>query len=202
MKTRTRLTTDQKMRALALLARGDTLSQVVGHLLDYYQVTVSESALSQLRSNNKETIAQMQQVVADGQSAEAEAIATRARRLINNKLDRAERDAKTLEELDQDYRDGKIKDVQDYRRRKAGLMKISINELTTISKAMHSQSQHTPIPPAGDTPPALQSGSHSGATPAHLEAMLQAIAAGNTVELQRLVFNPKGAVTHGTPITV
>ena len=92
MKVRTRLTTDQKMRALALLARGDTLSQVAAHLLEYYQVTVSESGLSQIRSNNKETISQMQQVIADGQSAEAEAIANRARRLINNKLDRAERD--------------------------------------------------------------------------------------------------------------
>ena len=188
------------MRALALLARGDTLSQVAAHLLEYYQVTVSESGLSQIRSNNKETISQMQQVIADGQSAEAEAIANRARRLINNKLDRAERDGKTLEELDQQYRDGEIKDVQEYRRRKAGLLKISINELTTISKAMHNQSQHTP-PPAGDDKPALPSG-HSGATPAHLEAMLQAIAAGNTVELQRLVFNPKGVANNGVTVNV
>lgn len=199
MKTRTRLTTDQKMRALALMARGDTLSQVAGHLLETYQVTISESALSQIRSKNRDTIKEMQQVVADGQSAEAEAIAARARRLINVRLDKAERDANTLEEVDRQWRDGEIKDPKEYRRRKAGLLKISINELTTVAKAMHSQS--APPPPQSPDAPALPAGAnHPTATPAHLEAMLQAIAAGNTVELQRLVFNPKAP--HDSPVTV
>lgn len=193
MSTRTRLSTDQKMRVLALLARGDTLSQVAGYVLETYQITISESAISQIRSKNKDTIAAMQQTVADGQSAEAEAIASRARRMLNTKLDKAERDSNELEDLDRQWRDGEIKDANEYRRRKAGLMKISINELTTISKAMHSQT--APPPPGNPDPLGLPAGGHQlpTSTPARLEAMLQAVAEGRTVELQRLVFNPKGA---------
>lgn len=181
------------MRVLALIARGDTMSQVAGYLLEHYQITISESALYQIRSKNKDTIAAMQQTVADGQSAEAEAIANRARRMLNTKLDKAERDGRTLEDLDEQWRNGEIKDKAEYQRRKAGLMKISINELTTITKAMHTQS--APPPPADPEAPALPAGSHHipANTPARLEAMLQAVAQGKTVELQRLVFNPKGA---------
>jgi hypothetical protein len=197
MITRTRLTTDQKMRALALIARGDTLSQVAGHLLENYNITISESALSQLKKQHKDTLEKMREDIAEGQTAEADAIARRARRMLNVRLDRAERDGRTIEELDRQWRDGEIKDKEDYRKRKAGLLNISIKELVHVSQAMHRQAMPDTPPPPGA--PALPAG-HPAATPQHLEAMLQAITAGNTVELQRLVFTP--GVRHDTPITV
>lgn len=201
MTNRTRLTTDQKMRALALIARGDTLSQVAAHLLEHFDVKVSESALSQLKKAHKETIDKMQVDIAEGQSAEADAIAKRARRMLNNKLDRAERDARTLEEVDEDWRNGKIKDAETYRRRKAGLIKVSIAELNQISKTMHHQAKPDTPPPAGDGAPQLPAGGVGhGSTPAQLEALLKAIAAGNTVEIQRLIFTPK--VRNDIPVTV
>lgn len=198
MTTRTRLTTDQKMRALALIARGDTLSQVAAHLLENYDVKVSESSLSQLKKAHKETIDKMQENIAEGQSAEADAIAKRARRMLNNKLDRAERDARTMEEVDQDWRDGKIKDAETYRRRKAGLLKVSIAELNQITRTMHNISRPD-TPPAPDQP-ALPAGAVGhGSTPAQLEALLKAIQAGNTVEIQRLIFTP--GVRNDLPVT-
>jgi hypothetical protein len=197
MTTRTRLTTDQKLQALAYIARGDTLSQVAGHLLEEHDVTISESALSQLKKNHKSTIDKMIDTMAEGQATEADAILRRTRRLLNGKLDRAERDARTIEELDQQWRDGELKDVAVYRRRKAGLIKVSVAELTQISKTMFDQTIKEPGAPAGGAG-ALPPG-QSVKTPAQLEGLLQAIAAGNTVEIQRLIFTP-GATPHDLPV--
>jgi hypothetical protein len=200
MKTRTRLTTDQKMSALAFIARGDTLSQVAGHLFEDYNVTVSESALSQIKKHHADTIEKMRESLVDATSSEAAALANRARRMLNKKLDKADRDANALEEIDQKYRDGEIKDIEEYRRRKAGLLQVSIQELNHISRSMHAQSAPETPPPSGA--PALPPGSNAQlSTPAHLEALLRAIAAGNTVEIQRLVFTP-GVSKNVEPITV
>lgn len=199
MQTRTRLTTDQKLQALAYIARGDTFSQVAGHLLEEHNITISESALSQLKKTHKATIDKMIETMAEGQAAEADAILRRTRRMLNGKLDRAERDGRTLEELDQQWRDGEIKDAAEYRRRKAGLIKVSVAELTQISKTMFDQTIKDPGLPPGSPAGALPPGA-SVKTPAQLEGLLQAIAAGNTVEIQRLIFTP-GATPHDLPVS-
>lgn len=194
MATRTRLTTDQKLRALALLARGDTLSQVAAQLLTDFNVKVTESALSQLRRAHQETLDKMRDAMVEAESASAEALLKRTHRMIGARLDRADRDGKELEELDRSWREGEIKDYEVYRRRKAGLMKISINELTTVSRTMHTQTVKMPALPPGDPdrgPAVLPSGHHSN--PAELEALLESIKHGNTVEMQRLIFNPGAA---------
>lgn len=188
MKTRTRLTTDQKLRALALLARGDTLSQVCGHLLEEFDVTVSESALSQLRKAHRETVDKMQDTLAEAEAADAEALLRKSRQMIGARLARAKRDEHALEEVDRQYREGEL-DFETYKRRKTGLMKISIGELNNVAKATHTQIMRERDPASSDDPE-LPSGNRSHTTPAHLEALLKAIQAGNTVELQRLVFNP------------
>lgn len=179
------------MAALAMIARGDTLSQVAGHLLTDYGVKISETGLSQIKKAHKNTVIKMQETIADGKAAEADDILARSRRLVNRRLDKAERDERAVEELDQKYRDGEIKSPKEYRRRKAGLLRISIAELLNVSRTMHSQA----VRPIGI---ALSSGdpadlpSSQPQTPAQLEAILLAIQAGNTVELQRLIFTPGG----------
>lgn len=206
MSKRTRLTTDQKLRALTLLARGDTLSQTSGHLLDEYGVTVSESALSQLRKQHTDTISKMQDTMAEAEAADAEQILKKSRKMIGARLARAERDSSELEQLDREYRENEI-DYSEYKRKKATLMKISINELNNIAKATHTQIMRErggdPPDPSKTLPPG--STPALGSTPAHLEALLNAIKAGNTVEIQRLVFNPAvapKALENDQPITV
>lgn len=176
-----------------MMARGDTLSQVAGHLLTDYGVTISESGLSKIRTNHQDTINKMIDTMAEGQAADAEALLKRSRRMLNSRMDKAERDQHALEEVDQEFRDGKIS-VEIYRRKKAGLLKISITELIQISKGMHDQTRKDlpPLLPGASSSGALPPGHHD-ANPAQLEALLQAIAAGNTVEIQRLIFNPAAA---------
>ena len=164
-----------------MMARGDTLSQVAGHLLTDYGVKVSESWLAKIKTNHRDTIDKMQNTMAEGQAADAEALLKRSRRMLNSRMDKAERDNKAFEEIDNQFREGEI-NAEIHRRKKVGLLKISITELIQISKGMHEQTKRefTPLlPGASSLPPGHDP------NPAQLEALLQAIAAGNTVEIQR-----------------
>lgn len=199
MTTRTRLTTDQKLRALAYIARGDTLSQVAGHMLEEFEVTISESALSQLKKNHADTIDKMQTSLSESAAEDADALLKKTRRMLSVRLDRADRDSSELAELDRKWRDGEIKNKEEYQRKKTGLLKISISELTNISKTMHAQTVKVPELPPGAMPGALPAGG-GAQTPAQLEALLNAIKDGNHVEIQRIVFN--GGVPNDQSIPV
>ena len=190
---------DQRLRTLAYIARGDTMSQVAAHLLEDYGVTISESRLYQIKKNNAETIQKIQDRLADSAAADAESLMRQSRIQLAKKMQKADRDGNELERLDQQYRDNEI-DKAEYQRKKTGLLKMSVSELTNIGKAMHAQVVKVPgspeLPPG--SAPALPPGS---STPAQLEALLKAIQSGNTVEMQRIVFNPAGA-QHDQPVTV
>jgi hypothetical protein len=196
--TRTRLTMDQKLRALAYIARGDTMSQVAAHLLEDFEVSITESALYKIKKDNLETIQKIQDRLADSAVADADAILKQSRVALAKKMQRADRDGNELERLDQQYRDGDI-DKSQYQRRKAGLIQLSVSELVNISRSMHAQVIKVPgvpeLPPGAAQP--LPSGSSS---PAQLEALLKAIQAGNTVEIQRLIFTP--GVRNDQPVTI
>lgn len=199
--TRTRLTMDQKLRALAYIARGDTMSQVAAHLLEDFEVTITESALYKIKKDNLETIQKIQERLADSAVADAESLLKSTRVALARKIQRADRDGNELERLDQQYRDGEI-DKSEYQRRKSGLIQLSVNELVNISRTMHAQvikvpgAPELPAGPGGPAQP-LPAGS---STPAQLEALLKAIQAGNTVEIQRLIFTP--GARNDQPVTV
>ena len=201
--TRTRLTMDQKLRALAYIARGDTMSQVAAHMLEDFQVTITESALYKIKKDNLETIQKIQDRLADSAAADADALMKSSRVALARRLQRDVRDGAELEQLDAQYRDGEI-DKSEYQRRKSGLMQLSVNELVNISRSMHAQVIKVPGGGAPELPPGpggpaqpLPAGS---ATPAQLEALLKAIQSGNHVEIQRIVFN--GGVRNDQPVTV
>lgn len=192
---------DQKLRALAYIARGDTMSQVAAHLLEDFEVSITESALYKIKKDNLETIQKIQDRLADSAVADADAILKSTRVALAKKIQRADRDGNELEQLDQQYRDGEI-DKSQYQRRKAGLIQLSVSELVNISRTMHAQvikvpgAPELPPGPGGPAQP-LPAGS---STPAQLEALLKAIQAGNTVEIQRLIFTP--GARNDQPVTV
>ena len=190
-KTRTRLTMDQKLRALAYIARGDTMSQVAAHMLEDFEVTISESRLYQIKKDNHQTIQKIQERLADSVAADAEKIMQSTRVALARRLQRDSRDGAELEQLDQQYRDGELS-KEDYQRQKTGLLQMSVAELVSISRGMHEQVIKAPGSAELDAGPP-QNSLGGGSTPAQLEALLKAIQAGNTVEMQRLIFTPKGA---------
>jgi hypothetical protein len=194
---------DQKLRALAYIARGDTMSQVAAHLLEDFEVSITESALYKIKKDNAETIQKIQERLADSAAADADALMKSSRVALARRLQRDSRDGAELELLDQQYRDGEI-DKSEYQRKKAGLLQLSVNELVNISRSMHAQVIKVPGGAGAELPPGpggpaqpLPAGS---ATPAQLEALLKAIQSGNHVEIQRIVFN--GGARNDQPVTI
>lgn len=201
--TRTRLTMDQKLRALAYIARGDTMSQVAAHLLEDFQVEITESALYKIKKDNLETIQKIQDRLADSAVADAESLMKSSRVALAKKLQRADRDGNELERLDQQYRDGEI-DKSEYQRKKSGLLQLSVSELVNISRSMHAQVVKVPGGGAPELPPGpggpAQPLPAGASTPAQLEALLHAIQRGDHVEIQRIVFN--GGARNDQPVTI
>ena len=194
---------DQKLRALAYIARGDTMSQVAAHLLEDFDLTISEARLYQIKKENADTIQKIQERLADSAAADAEQLMKSSRVALARRIQRDARDGAELEQLDQQYRDGEI-DKAEYQRKKSGLLQLSVNELVNISRSMHAQVIKVPgggVPelPPGPGGPAqpLPAGS---ATPAQLEALLKAIQSGNHVEIQRIVFN--GGARNDQPVAI
>ena len=123
---------DQKLRVLAYIARGDTVSQVVAHVLEDFEVVITEDAIYKIKRDNAETIAKMQERLADSVAADLDQLVRRSRTGIARKLMKAENDASEIEVLDQQYRDGEIT-KDEYQRKKSGLLDLSITELSNLS---------------------------------------------------------------------
>lgn len=132
---------DVKMRVLALMARGEKNAGISETLSKEYGIEYTPNAVALLRRRNQDVITEMEHMVLDAEAAEAEKIRSKSLRMLSRKLDRATADEIKLMELDQEYRDEKI-DLATYRRRKMGLLTVSVKELTLISESMHDQTKH------------------------------------------------------------
>lgn len=187
--TRQKLNTAQRMRVLALMARGDTYAQIRAHLQSQYDITISDNSLSDIKKRHGDTLAEMTRTMVEHEAIEAEDLLKKTRRMIGRKLSQAEQDANKLAKLDEQYREGDITKSQ-YDLKRAGLLGLSINQLVAVSKEMHNQVMKD-IPP-GLPPGASATGAIGGGNPAITEAIVAAIKNGDTVELQRLVFKRGG----------
>lgn len=198
-KSRSKLNTAQRMKVLALMARGDSYAQIRAHLQSQYEISITDGALSDLRKRHADTLAEMTRTMVEHETIEAEDLLKKTRRMISKQLTKAEVDANKLAELDEDYRDGDLT-KHEYDRKRAGLLGLSINQLVSVSKEMHSQTLKD-LPP-GLPPGASATGAIGAGSPALTESIVSAIKAGDTVELQRLIFNPKGAPSYVEPVAV
>lgn len=178
-----KLTDIQRMQVLAMLARGDRYARINAFLQENYGVQLHISNFTQMKQRHSDTIQAMKETITTHVALESEVLMSKSRKLLNKKLDRAEQDAEELEELDRLYREGEITPAE-YKRMKSTRYDITIGELNQVSKDMFAQSKFASSDPD-------QSPKNGDANAQNTEALLDAIKAGNTVELQRLILNPK-----------
>lgn len=167
------------------MARGDSYGDINSFLKKQYDITLVPSSLSDIKKRYTDIIEAMQATIQQEELQGATALLRRSHRILHKKLDRAERDMTELEELDVKYRNNEVSS-DEYKRKKATLMNVSIAEISVMSKNMHDQTKNAG---AGDTPQ-LPAGD-----PAQTKALLDAIKAGDTVELQRIILNPQGQIS-------
>ena len=192
--SRRKLDTSQRMQVIALMARGDTFAEINAYLLEHFGVTLNPKTLTDMKKVHGDTIALMQRTHEEAETADAAQLLIRTRRLIGRKLTRAERDAKDLADLDYQRREGEITEA-DYHQRRTGLIEMSIQELVTVSKEMHSESSK---PLGGELLPGLPDGG-GNSNLALTEALLNAIKTGNHVEIQRLILRSPNETDNVVP---
>lgn len=178
-----KLTQPQRMQVLAMLARGDRYAAINKFLLEQYGVQLHVSNFTEMKKRHADTIAAMQATITTNVALEAEVLLAKSRKLINRKLDKAADDAEEIDELDRQYRESEI-DHEEYTRRRKGLLTISIGELNQVSKEMFAQSNLASSD--GDKGPKT-----ADSNPDQTKALIEAIQNGDTVELQRMILNPK-----------
>lgn len=188
--TNSKLDTPLKMKVFAMMARGEKYGTIQRVLKEHHNIDYSQQSLSDLKKRHKDTISEMHSMILQDQASDAENIRAKSLRLLSRRLDQANADEVEIAKVDDEYRNGDMS-LSEYRRKKAGLLKVSIKELTEVSKEMTAQSKH-----AGTLPGRLPAGANgdedSGGSidPKFAEALSQAIARGDTVALQQLVIQP------------
>jgi hypothetical protein len=182
-----KLDTTLKMKVLAYMARGERYQAIIDMLQKDHGISYTMGGLSLLRKRHTETISEMERIVLEQEMADTSTIRNKSLKLLNRKLDQASTDELEMAALDQQYRDGNL-DLATYKRKKQGLLRLNIKELTEVSREMAAQ-QRLALGSKKNTPgpDALPAG---GMDPAAIEQLTTAIKDGNTVELTKLVFNP------------
>lgn len=179
-----------KLKVCALMARGEKYATIQKFLKDKFNIDYTTSSLSMFRKRNSETIADMERLVLDAEVAEVERVRSKSLRMLNRKLDRASTDDLEIQQLDEDYRTGKI-ELSEYKRKKAGLIDLSVKDLATLSEKMHSQMKNGPGAPGGD------GGSNAPALDGKLlSKLMAAIQSGDILTLTQLTLKTNATPHH------
>lgn len=181
-----KLDTPTKMKTLAMVARGEQTATILRILNDEHGVNYTRDDLSQLKRTNRDTINEMKQMILEAEASEAEQVRVKALRQLSRRLDKASEDEVEIHELDRQYRDGEI-ELNEYKRLKTGLLKLSVNELTSITKDMHTQSGGKR---STNALPGTPAASDNTPDPKWVEALMTAVQRGDTIAMQQLVITP------------
>lgn len=177
-----------KMKVIAMMARGEKYETIQRILLEDHQIEYTIKSLYNLRDKHKDTIAEMELMILEKEASDSEQIRVKSLRQLNRKLDKASADELMIAQIDKEYREGVIENLGDYRRRKAGLLNLSVKDLTDVSKEMSAQTGSRGIKGAHGLPPG-DSGVDAP-DPKWVEALMAAVQRGDTITMQQLTLTP------------
>jgi hypothetical protein len=176
-----RTDTETEMRVLAMVARGDTYSAIRAQLQED-GITMSPATITAIKKRNPKALAKMESMLADHATSSAQKILKKAHKLIDKRLEQADNSEKDAEELHKKYEAGEIT-FKEYLDATARLFKISVSELTSLSKEMFHQSQVEQGKPTSITESAMDAKQE-------VVDIAKALENVDEVELQRIIFRP------------
>lgn len=170
------LSTADEVRVVALLAQGAKYREIIEDFRSRGK-TMTYGTVSKVKKRNRANLDVIGQKMLMKELADARSLHVKSHQLLKRKLDRALNPEDELEDLKQRWQDGDMTE-QEYTHLSRQIIdsEPSISELVSISKEMHSQSTKEPEPPAVNAAE-------------DLHKLVQAIQSGDTVTLERLVFN-------------
>lgn len=129
-------------QVVAMLARGDTHQQILNWLEQEKGITVSLPTIGLIKRRNEEGINFMKSQLVKHETTIAATILEKSRRLIDRQLDKALSVDDELRSLRDRFEAGEITDDAYYRDVEVVLRnRLSVHELTSLSKEHFNQSQ-------------------------------------------------------------
>jgi len=176
---RTRLNTQQRMMVLAMLSRGDTQRQVIDQVDSRFGLSISNATVSVIKNKHLDVLETMKTEIIKAETEDAKELLLETRRQLSTKLRKSRNDELKLEEIHKEYREGKI-DKKQYERNRSGYLTLGVRDLGDLSKKLHDQSvKSTDSDAPGNNPGNMKM----------IDDITRAIKDGNTIELQRIIFN-------------
>lgn len=173
----THVSPQDEMQILALIARGGMSFEKIAEKFNTTQPTITN-----IKKRNPDTLAILKENLVNHRTTMATAILDKANKAIEKKLDDSEAYDSKVVELRQEWIEGAITE-EEYNARLRGLQKLTVTELTSISREMHSQ---TKSDGPDKTPPM-----NPGEAQAYLVELAKGLESGDEVVLERLVFTKK-----------
>lgn len=171
----TRVATQDEMQILARIVRGDSrkdIAQAFG---------ITEAVVTNIKKRNPDTIKVMQEQILSHRISHASRILGKANLEIEQRLDESDQFDDKLEDLKRQHDDGELSD-KEYQHRLRNLNKLTVADLTSISREMHSQTKTGDGDGTPNDPRVNQT---------YLVELAKALESGDEVVMERLIFNPK-----------
>lgn len=170
------LTITEETKVIALLARGDSYSQIRRTFEAENGRTLNSHTIMDVRKRNAVTLQAIKDKTLAKQEADAEAIKTKANSIIKKQLDSADMAVEILAKAGEQYLNDEI-GFKEYGEIIKHIKHASLPELVTVSKEMHAQSAGPPL---------------GGSNPEDLAAIRTALESGDEVSLTKLMFKKNG----------
>lgn len=165
-----KLTDPQIRYVVKQLSLGATKAVIQEQFQKEFGRGISVITIGRIRKTNTQAITESRALIAADGAVSAAVLKQKAHQLMESRLDEAIEDASELKKIRKQLQAGEINEVQ-YKNKVALYRELTINELTKVSEAMHSQTKgekDDPVTPQDQ---------------AALAALLAGIQSGNPVQL-------------------
>lgn len=137
-----KLDAQTETQVVAMIARGDTHSQIIDWLEKAKEVTLAPNTITLIKKRNAEAIQFMQSKLTEHETTLSTQILAKSRQLIDKRLDKNMQLEQDLRKLREKYESDEI-DSKDYYREYELLMRnqLDVKELNAISKESFHQTQ-------------------------------------------------------------
>lgn len=174
----THVSPQDEMRILAMIVRGDQQKAIAA------EFGLTEGTITNIKKRNPETLAMLKEQFTSHRVSQAVSILDKANKAIEKKLDDSELYDDKIAEIRQEFVEGVITEEERDARLRA-LQKLTVAELTSISREMHSQTK-TEGPDKAPPMNAVEA-------QAYLIDLAKGLEVGDEIALERLVFTKKEA---------
>ena len=159
-----------------MVARGDRNAEIAR------KIGVNPLTVARIKKRHPDVLKNIQGLMIERQVSQASKLLEKSHKLLEDDLDTIEAHRKTKKQITGRFRKGEI-NAEEYRSQLEGLVDASIAELTSLSREMFTESRVEQGQPTSisQNPKEAQ---------AELKKLVELIEAGDTVELQKIIFNP------------